>query len=112
MNYKVIHEPIDFFDNTHLGDVIISNPPFADPEHLLTTLKETGKPFIIIMPEDKKERKYYQKLFPFPDAPMVTLSHKLLTRAKFKQANIVMDNIKDTTPAGMLFYCYRFTCSL
>ena len=41
MGFKVIHEPIDFFDNTHLGDVIISNPPFNDPQWMLQVLKDT-----------------------------------------------------------------------
>ena len=52
MGFKVIHEPID----SHLGDCIISNPPFADASKMLKTLIDIDKPFILLMPKEKKVR--------------------------------------------------------
>jgi methylase of polypeptide subunit release factors len=44
----VIHEPIDFFANTHLGDLIVSNPPFTKKKEVLETLLRINKPFILL----------------------------------------------------------------
>ena len=59
---EVIHKPVDFFDN-NLGDVIVSNPPFSKVAKILKRLKEIGKPFILIMSQQKLNTKYYRDLF-------------------------------------------------
>ena len=49
LGFTVIHEPIDFFENTHLGDLIVSNPPsFTQKKEVLETLLHINKPFILL----------------------------------------------------------------
>ena len=107
MGFKVIHEPIDFYNNTHLGDCIIKPTIRRRIKDAKDINRHRQTIHTASMPKEKKVREYYKQLFPYPDAPMVTLSHPLLSKPKFTQANIVMDNIRETTPAACLFYCYN-----
>lgn len=59
---EVIHKPVDFFDS-NLGDVIVSNPPFSNVAKVLKRLKEIGKPFILIMSQQKLNTGYFKELF-------------------------------------------------
>ena len=59
----MIHEPIDFFENTHLGDLIVSNPPFTKKKEVLEALVTLNKPFILLMPLATMSREYFRRLF-------------------------------------------------
>jgi hypothetical protein len=63
LGFKVIHEPIDFFLNTHLGDLIVSNPPFTKKKEVLETLLRIKKPFILLMPLATLATAYCRRLF-------------------------------------------------
>ncbi len=61
-NNKIIHEPIDFFEN-NLGDILISNPPFSKKKEVFTKLKELDKPFIMICNQNTINNNYIRELF-------------------------------------------------
>ena len=63
LGFNVIHEPIDFFANTHLGDLIVSNPPFTKKKEVLETLVRINKPFILLMPLATLATAYCRQLF-------------------------------------------------
>ena len=63
LGFNVIHEPIDFFENTHLGDLIVSNPPFTKKKEVLETLLRINKPFILLMPLATLATAYCRRLF-------------------------------------------------
>jgi hypothetical protein len=58
---QVIHQNVDFFENTFNYDYIISNPPFSIKRQILDKLYEIDKPFILIMPMEILNYKYFQK---------------------------------------------------
>jgi hypothetical protein len=62
LGFKVIHKPIDFFDND-LGDIIVSNPPFSKSKEILKRCVELDKPFILILPSSKINTSYVRDLF-------------------------------------------------
>ena len=43
---------MDFFEN-HLGEIIVTNPPFSKSKDILKRLKELDKSFIIMLPSAK-----------------------------------------------------------
>jgi len=57
---KVIHEPIDFFDDTTLPDydILISNCPFSKSKEIMNRLFKLDKPFILILPSSKINTSY------------------------------------------------------
>lgn len=57
---KVIHEPIDFFENNE-GEMVISNPPFSRCKDVMNRLYELDKPFILIFPSSKINTQYFRK---------------------------------------------------
>jgi hypothetical protein len=63
LGFNVIHEPIDFFQNTNLGDIVVSNPPFTMKKEVLETLLNVDKPFILLMPLATLSREYFRRLF-------------------------------------------------
>jgi hypothetical protein len=63
LGFNVIHEPIDFFKNTNLGDIVVSNPPFTMKKEVLETLLNVDKPFILLMPLATLSREYFRRLF-------------------------------------------------
>ena len=75
LGFNVIHEPIDFFKNTNLGDIVVSNPPFTKKKKVLETLLNVDKPFILLMPLATLSREYFRLLFIDKDF-MVALPHK------------------------------------
>lgn len=63
LGFTVIHEPIDFFKNTNLGDIVVSNPPFTKKKEVLDALVALNKPFILLMPLATLSREYFRRLF-------------------------------------------------
>ena len=60
LDYNVIHEPIDFFENNK-GDIIVSNPPFSQSKQVMDRLYELDKPFVVIFPASKICTSYFRK---------------------------------------------------
>ena len=63
LGYNVIHKNIYFFDSDE-GDIIVTNPPYSKGKQILKRLKKLNKPFVLILPISKLNRKYFQALFP------------------------------------------------
>jgi hypothetical protein len=65
MGYKVIHEPVDFFEycTKFEYDILVSNPPFSLKKEIYTKLIELDKPFIMISPSSLINTQYMRKLF-------------------------------------------------
>ena len=63
LGFQVIHKNIDFFDSNE-GEIIVTNPPFSKAKAILKRLKLLNKPFVLILPISKLNRKYFQSLFP------------------------------------------------
>ena len=62
LGFNVIHEPVDFFENS-LGECICGNPPFSLSKEVINRLVELDKPFIIIMPCAKILTSYFRENF-------------------------------------------------
>ena len=58
LGFQVIHEAIDFFEND-LGDILISNPPYAKKKEVFSRLKELNKPY----PTTVLHTKYFKDTF-------------------------------------------------
>ena len=59
----VIHEDIDFFDNSFEYDIIISNPPYSKLKPILQKIERENKPFMFLMPLTLLTRKYFKSIF-------------------------------------------------
>ena len=62
LGFKVIHKDIDFFKND-LGEWIVSNPPYTIKKQVLQRLRILDKPFLLLIPLDTIDRKYFRKIF-------------------------------------------------
>lgn len=62
MGFEVIHNDEDFFENNR-GDICVSNPPFTIKKEVLQRLKELDKPFILLMPQQTINAKYFMDMF-------------------------------------------------
>ena len=63
LRLQVIHEDTDFFTNTYEFDYICTNPSFSKLKEIFATLKDIGKPFVVIAPCSTLTTKYFSKLF-------------------------------------------------
>jgi len=63
LGFNIIHEPIDFFDESTLPeyDILVSNPPFSKSKEILKRLLVLDKPFIIIFPSSKINTSYFRE---------------------------------------------------
>ena len=59
LGFETIHKEVDFFEN-NLGDIIVSNPPFAKIKGILERLLIIDKPFILILPSSKINTSYFR----------------------------------------------------
>lgn len=100
LGFEVIHEPIDFFENSK-GDVIVSNPPFSKSNEVLTRLKELNKPFIVIFPSSKINTQYVRNLFMNTTDPLQIIIPR--KRIHFEK------KVDGETPAGWKNAC-NFDC--
>lgn len=80
--YDFIHKNEDFF-KYNTGDIIISNPPFSIKKDVLKRLKILNKPFILIMPSDTINRRY----FDFDDIQIVVPKKRIHFIKESKQTN-------------------------
>jgi len=104
LGFKVIHEPIDFFQENR-GDIVVSNPPFTKCPEVLARLKELNKPFILIMPSSKINTQYVRKLF------CGDLELQIIIPAKRIQFTKIVDGkptkSKSSCNFDCFYYCYK-----
>lgn len=100
LGFEVIHEPIDFFENSK-GDIIVSNPPFSKSSEVLARLKELNKPFIVIFPSSKINTQYVRNLFMNTTDPLQIIIPR--KRIHFEK------KVDGETPAGWKNAC-NFDC--
>jgi len=99
LEFNVIHEPIDFFEND-LGELVISNPPFSKTKEVLTRLKILDKPFILILPSSKINTQYTRQLFK-NEILQIIIPKK---RIQFiKNGN----ELKNSCNFDCFYYCYK-----
>ncbi len=63
LGHNVIHDKIDFFDDSKRPeyDILISNAPFSESKEIMDKLYEIDKPFILIFPSSKINTQYFRK---------------------------------------------------
>ena len=98
MGFDIIHEDEDFFENDK-GDVIIDNPPFSKLRPILERIKKLDKPFILIMPTDKINAIWFQKLF--KDKLQIIIPTKKI------MCSHLDPEIKFKFNWGLYYYCYN-----
>ena len=98
MGFDIIHEDEDFFENDK-GDVIIDNPPFSKLRPILERIKKLDKPFILIMPTDKINAIWFQKLF--KDGLQLIIPTKKI------MCSHLDPEIKFKFNWGLYYYCYN-----
>lgn len=60
---NVIHQDVDFFNNSFQYDMIISNPPYSKLKLILEKIERENKPFMLLMPLTLLTRKYFKTIF-------------------------------------------------
>lgn len=105
LGFKVIHEPIDFFEND-LGDIIVSNPPFSKSKEILRRLKELDKPFILILPVSKITTNYFREYFGNNNEIQLIVPKKRINFIKLIN-NVVPENWCDRCNFDCFYYCYK-----
>ena len=105
-NNKIIHAPIDFYENS-LGELIISNPPFSQTAPVLKRLVELGKPFILIMPSSKINTQYFRKLFSNnKDKIQIIIPRKRIHFKKLINGK-VPEGWKNSCNFDCFYYCWK-----
>jgi hypothetical protein len=106
LGYKVIHEPIDFFESDK-GDIIVTNPPFSKSKEVLVRLKELNKPFVVIFPSSKINTQYVRNLFKdTPDKLQIIIPRKRIQFSK-KIEGKTPENWKDACNFDCFYYCWK-----
>jgi hypothetical protein len=102
LGFKVIHEPIDFFENDR-GEVVVSNPPFSLCNKILPRLKELNKPFILIMPSSKIYTKYLRESFHNEDIQII------IPRKRIQFVKVVDGVATNTNSCNFdcFYYCWK-----
>jgi hypothetical protein len=108
LGYKVIHEPVDFFEN-NLGDIIVSNPPFSNTKEIMTRLFEIDKPFIILLSQSKLFTQYLQKIIKDKKIQLI-IPKKRIHFTKLVDGK-VPDKWKNSCNFDCLYYCYKMNLS-
>jgi len=103
LNFDVIHEEIDFFDN-NLGEVLVSNPPYSISEAVVKRLAEIDKPFIMIMPVSKLNTQYFRSVF--KDKIQIIIPQKRIHFVKLVDGK-VPDKWKNACNFDCFYYCYK-----
>ena len=102
LGFEVIHEDIDFFKNTHLGDIVVSNPPFTMKKEVLKTLFEADKPFILILPQNVIFTQYFRKMIiDLEEKPKLIVPKKRIQFLKMVNGEVDLNQKKQCS-----FDCY------
>ena len=74
---KIIHEEgIDYFHHSVNYDWILTNPPFSKACCILKALKQTGKPFMVLLPTPRINTQYFIELFKDDDHLQLVIPSK------------------------------------
>ena len=103
LGFKVIHEPIDFFENNK-GDIILSNPPFSLVKDIMPRLKELDKPFILLMPSSKINTQYMRDNFKNKGLQII-IPRKRIQFVKMLNGSV--DYTKNCCNFDCYYYCYK-----
>ena len=102
LGLKVVHEPVDFFEND-LGDIVVSNPPFSKIPEILERLVELEKPFMLIMPSSKINTQYFRAVL--KDQIQIIIPKK---RIQFKKITEDTESLtKSSCNFDCFYYCYK-----
>ena len=102
LGLKVVHEPVDFFEND-LGDIVCSNPPFSKIPEILERLVELEKPFMLIMPSSKINTQYFRAVL--KDQIQIIIPKK---RIQFIKRVEDEDSLtKSSCNFDCFYYCYK-----
>jgi len=104
LGFKVIHEPVDFFEN-NLGDIIVSNPPFSKSKEILTRLKQLDKPFILILPSSKINTQYVRENYKNQGLQIIIPKSRIHFEKHIEGK--VPDNWKNACNFDCFYYCYK-----
>jgi len=106
MGFKVIHEPIDFFENDK-GEIVVSNPPFSKVPNIVKRLVELDKPFILIMPSSKINTQYFRKLFCNTANPIQIIIPRSRIHFEKKINGETPENWKNSCNFDCFYYCWK-----
>lgn len=105
LGHKVIHEPIDFFEND-LGDIVVSNPPYSKTPKIMERLKSLEKPFILILPCSKLTTQYMRRIFSGDNELQIIIPRNRIHFIKHVN-NKPVDGWKDSCYFDCFYYCYK-----
>jgi hypothetical protein len=107
LGFKVIHEPIDFFDDTTLPeyDLIVSNPPFSHSKEVMKRLKDLDKPFILILPAAKICNSYIRENY-MNKGLQIIIPRKRIHWLKLINGE-KPKNWKNACNFDCFYYCYK-----
>ena len=104
LGFKTIHQQVDFFEND-MGEIIVSNPPFAKCKEVMNRLKELDKPFILIMPSSKMTCSYIRDNF--KDSKLqIIIPRKRIHFIKLVDG-VVPSDYKSKCNFDCYYYCYK-----
>ena len=104
---EVIHEPVDFFENDNLGDIIVSNPPFSKCKDIMIRLKELDKPFILILPCSKICTSYFRNNFKDTEDPIQIIIPRKRIHFEKQINGEKPKNWKNACNFDCFYYCYK-----
>ena len=99
---SVIHNEEDFFENNH-GDICIDNPTYFSSQkkvvkrEIMKRLQELDKPFMLLVPAQTLQTKYYKKLFD---------KHTQLIIPSF-QYSFIQNGVKARITSYTLWICWK-----
>ena len=102
LDFDVIHEDIDFFENDR-GEIVVSNPPFTLVPKVLERLVSLQKPFILIMPSSKLITGYVRKLFS-KDKLQIIIPRKRIQFYKLVDGKVSKEN---KCNFDCFYYCWK-----
>lgn len=104
LGYNVIHEKVDFFENTFNYDIVVSNPPFSKCKDILIRLKQLDKPFILILPSSKINTQYFRNIFCNDQRLQIIVPKKRIQFRKIKDGSNVISNQANF---DCFYYCWK-----
>ena len=105
MEFDVIHEERDFYDEPPEYDCLVSNPPFSDTKKIMKRLAELDKPFILILPSSKINTSYFRENF-MNKGIQIIIPPKRIQFKKLIDGNPV-NGWKSDCNFDCFYYCYK-----
>jgi len=103
---EVIHEMIDFFDDTTLPeyDILISNSPFSKSKEIMNRLFKLDKPFILILPSSKINTSY-MRIFKNSNLQIIIPRKRIHFEKKINGET--PDGWRNACNFDCFYYCYK-----